>query len=234
MLLRLQPVFDLLPGRFRDVLALLTYSMVGLPTSSWRFRELLPQTVDLADRYARETWMDGCQRAYGFVDRPHDRVILGAMLADLNNFLGPLLRRLDRTTMAHSVECRVPFLDRELVTAAMHLPLSYRLGARADKWVLKRVGRRYLPGEVIQRSKRGFPLPITEFTAPLLSEALFRDGYLTRELEIPWTAVKSRLERGRRGAIDAFGFLTLELWGRMFERGESVHDLTEWLAEVAQ
>ena len=232
-LLRLKPILALLPARVRNVLALVTYSMVGLPTTSWRFRELLPQSVDLVDRYTRKAWLARCEEAYDFVEKPLDRAILGAILADLNDFLAPLLRRLDRMTMAHSVECRVPFLDHRLVRMANQLPISYRLGPRADKWILKRVAHPHLPKEIIERPKKGFPLPVAQFIEPLLTEDLFIEGYLRRELGVRWLGISSQLERGRRGEIDAFGFLTLELWGRIFVRGESVDDLTERLERAS-
>jgi len=231
-LLRLRPVLDALPARFRGILALLSYSMAGLPTSSWRFRELLPKTVDLIDRYARRSWLERCQAAYDFVPRENDRAILGAMLADLGDFLAPLLRRLDRMSMANSVECRVPFLDHRMVHLATHLPLSYRVGARADKWVLKKVAADWLPSDIVGWKKAGFPLPTREFIAPLLSPDLFRNGFLTRELGIPWTGVARQLERGLRGEQDAFDALTLELWGRLFIRGESVGELEARVEEL--
>ena len=58
-----------------------------------------------------------------------EREVLGAMLADVTNFLTPLLRRLDRMTMAASVECRVPFLDQRLVHTVINMPLSLRCAA---------------------------------------------------------------------------------------------------------
>ncbi len=231
-LLRIASLLDTLPARLRGVLALVTYSMVGLPATSWRFRELLPQTVDLIDRYARRDWLERCTAAYDFVPGRFDRSVLGAMLADLYDFLAPLLRRLDRMSMANSVECRVPFLDHRLAHLATALPLSYRLGRRSDKWVLKRVAGRYVPDEILRRKKVGFPLPTAEFIAPLLSPRLFRDGFLVRDLGLQWPGVARQLERGSRGEDDAFGVLTLELWGRLFLRGETVAELEARLAEL--
>ncbi len=224
-LLRLRPLLDLLPARIRNVLTLFTYSMAGLPATSWRFRELLPRTVGLVDRYARQEWLERCERAYGFVDHPVQRALLGAMLADLNDFLAPLLRRLDRMSMANSVECRVPFLDHRVVHLAIQLPLSYRVGARADKWILKQAARPHIPADIIARPKAGFPLPTGEFIAPLLAPELFDAGFVTGELGVPWGRLNGELERGRRGERDAFDLLTLELWGRLFIRGESLDEV---------
>ena len=79
------------------------------------------------------------------------------MLADLNDFLSPLLRRLDRTSMGASEECRVPFLDHRLVHKAINLPVEYRIGKRANKWVLKQVAERYMPHHLVHRRRRGSP-----------------------------------------------------------------------------
>ena len=140
---RLQPVFDLLPGRVRNPIAMASYAMVGLPVSSHRFRESLPSTIALADRSTRAAWSAQCEQAYAFVPRAVDRVLLGKMLADLSDFLVVLLRRLDRMSMATSVECRVPFLDHRVIHRAINLPLRYRLRGRTDKWGLA-PGRRSL------------------------------------------------------------------------------------------
>lgn len=234
-LMRLRPALDALPSRVRDVLVLVVYSMVGLPATSWRFRELLPSAVAQIDGYARTAWRQRCEAAYGFVDRPIDRTLLGALVADLGDFLAPLLRRLDRMSMAASVECRVPFLDHRLVHRAMHLPLRYRVG-RSDKWILRRVAERHVPREIVRRKKRGFPLPLHEWVAPLLDERLFRDGFCEGVLGLDPRGVRQALHEARaareagvaRSRLqEAFGLLTLELWGRMAVGGEAPGALAE-------
>ena len=158
MLLRLQPWLRLVPAKLHDWLALLVYSHAGMPVGSLRFRERLPPAVDLIDRYARLDWAERCAEAYSFVADARDRAVLGSMLADLSDFLAPLLRRLDRTSMGASVECRVPFLDHRLVHRAINLPLDYKVGRHADKWILKQVATRYFSGQLVTRKKMGFPI----------------------------------------------------------------------------
>ena len=77
-----------------------------------------PAARPVADRGARRDWRARCAEAYAFVDDPIDRSTLGTMLADLGDFLTPLLRRLDHMSMGASVECRVPFLDHRVVELA--------------------------------------------------------------------------------------------------------------------
>ena len=104
------------------------------------------------------------------------------MLADLSDFLSPLLRRLDRTSMGASVECRVPFLDHRLVHRAINLPLDYKVGRHADKWILKQVATRYFSGQLVTRKKMGFPLPLEQYLEPLADLEFFKNGFCEHTL----------------------------------------------------
>jgi asparagine synthase (glutamine-hydrolysing) len=67
-----------------------------------------------------------------------------------------LLMRVDKMTMATSVEARVPYLDHELVRFALAIPSSLKIRNGTTKYVLKRAARRLVPDEVINRPKAGF------------------------------------------------------------------------------
>ncbi len=108
------------------------------------------------------------------------------------------VKRLDNMTMAHGVEARVPFLDHEFVELAASCPPELKL-AQGGKGVLKEIGRRLLPWEVIDRPKGYFPVPglthlegallerVTEVlrSPAALDRGLFRPGYVTRLLARP-------------------------------------------------
>ncbi len=222
---RLRGLLRLVPGSMVDRFILLAYSMAGLPATTHKFREVLPATVAAIDRFAREDWAARCEEAYGFVDDAMDRRLLGRMLADLSDFLAPLLRRLDRMTMAASVESRVPFLDHRLVHQAINLPLSYRIGARADKWLLKRVADTHLPRSNVWRKKMGFPLPLGDFIGPLAILEAFTDGFCERILGYARSALEDRVTRWAEDPFAFFGLLTLEMWGRMFVMGEELGEV---------
>jgi asparagine synthase (glutamine-hydrolysing) len=74
-----------------------------------------------------------------------------------------LLMRVDKLTMAHSVEARVPFLDHELVEFAMRLPPDYKLRDGVGKHVLKEAARPYLDDDLIFRQKQGFGAPMEDW-----------------------------------------------------------------------
>ena len=163
---------------------------------------------------------------------PRDRAVLGSMLADLSDFLSPLLRRLDRTSMGASVECRVPFLDHRLVHRAINLPLDYRVGRRADKWVLKQVATRYFTGQLMTRKKMGFPLPLEQYLEPLADLEFFKDGFCEHTLGLSRRGLEHLVTSWRRWVHGFFGLLTLEIWGRLFFLEQSIEEVSEQLESV--
>jgi asparagine synthase (glutamine-hydrolysing) len=232
MLLRLQPLLRQIPAKLYAWLALLVYHEAGMPVGGHRFREGLPPTVDLIDRYARFDWTERCVEAYSFVANSRDRAVLGSMLADLSDFLSPLLRRLDRTSMGASVECRVPFLDHRLVHRAINLPIDYRVGRRADKWILKQVAARYFTGQLVTRQKMGFPLPLEQYLEPLADLEFFEGGFCEHTLGLSRRGLAHLVSSWRRWVHGFFGLLTLEIWGRLFFLGQTPEQVSEQLEAI--
>jgi asparagine synthase (glutamine-hydrolysing) len=96
-----------------------------------------------------------------------------AQYADLKIWLpGDILTKVDRTSMAVSLEAREPLLDHRLVEFAARLPAGMRLRGGSGKWLMKRALGRYLPDEVLHRTKMGFVTPVGAwFGGPLAGEA---------------------------------------------------------------
>jgi len=74
-----------------------------------------------------------------------------------------LLMRVDKITMATSVEARVPFLDHHLIEYAMSLPREFKVKGQTGKHILKRALEPILPAEVLYQRKRGFGAPVREW-----------------------------------------------------------------------
>ena len=74
-----------------------------------------------------------------------------------------LLRKADRMSMAHSLELRVPFLDRQVLAAAQALPRRYRCTGRRGKIALRAAAARRLPPQLADAPKRGFPVPLADW-----------------------------------------------------------------------
>lgn len=87
-------------------------------------------------------------------------------LWDLHNYLpGDVLVKVDRATMAASIEGREPLIDHRLVEFAFSLPFAMRRGALGAKHLLRKVLYRYLPRSLIERPKRGFSVPVQRWLA---------------------------------------------------------------------
>jgi asparagine synthase (glutamine-hydrolysing) len=74
-----------------------------------------------------------------------------------------LLMRVDKLTMAHSLEARAPFLDADLVSYVLGLPRNLKIRGKTTKYVLKRAVRELLPRAVLARPKQGFRVPLPEW-----------------------------------------------------------------------
>jgi asparagine synthase (glutamine-hydrolysing) len=68
----------------------------------------------------------------------------------------------DKLSMAHSLEVRVPFLDREVVEYTQQLEASFKVRRGVMKWLHRRVGKNFLPKEILQRKKRGFAVNVVD------------------------------------------------------------------------
>ena len=102
-----------------------------------------------------------------------------------------LLMRVDKLTMAHAVEARVPFLDHELVEWMTRVPPAYKLKDSIGKSILKKAAEPYLDHDMIYRRKQGFGAPMEEWfaegdfgkrcLAAFDKSALVREGYFDNE-----------------------------------------------------
>ncbi len=84
--------------------------------------------------------------------------------------------KVDRMSMACSLETRVPFLDHELVELAFQMPARLKVGSGQTKVLLKKVASKYLPHDCVYRRKEGFSIPMKHWLKttfrPLMEELL--------------------------------------------------------------
>jgi asparagine synthase (glutamine-hydrolysing) len=130
-----------------------------------------------------------------------------------------LLMRVDKITMATSIEARVPFLDHKLVEHAMGVPRALKVEGRSGKHILKRALEEVLPRDVLYKRKRGFGAPVTQWfrgeTGRALAAMLMESSLRGREF-FDYGFIARLLEEHRSGARD-WGFqlwalLNLSLW----------------------
>ena len=108
-----------------------------------------------------------------------------AMRIDFETYLpDDLLVKLDRATMAVSLEGREPFLDHKVIEYAARLPLEYKYKNKQGKRILKQILHRYVPANLVQRPKQGFSVPYDFLSGDRLKDlyAVYLDeGRLKRE-----------------------------------------------------
>jgi asparagine synthase (glutamine-hydrolysing) len=123
-----------------------------------------------------------------------------------------LLMRVDKLTMAHSIEARVPFLDPDVVDFAARLPLGYKLKDGVGKYLLKRAAEPYLDRDMVYRTKQGFGAPMESwFREPDFARrclAAFERSRLAREGYFDNAYFKGLLERQTSGQ----GGYSFHLW----------------------
>jgi asparagine synthase (glutamine-hydrolysing) len=102
-------------------------------------------------------------------DAPTDHHLSRVQYADLKTYLpGDILTKVDRASMAHSLEVRVPILDHRFVEWSAGLPPRLKLRGRAGKYIFKQALEPYVPRDVLYRPKMGFAVPLAGwFRGPL-------------------------------------------------------------------
>lgn len=83
-----------------------------------------------------------------------------------------ILHKVDRASMQNSLEVRAPFLDHRIVEFVSQLPERYKLRGFNKKYLLKKLAYQYIPKEIIERPKKGFGIPITEWLKNELKEPM--------------------------------------------------------------
>lgn len=181
----------------------------------------------------RDLLKDDYESAIEAVNKEHKRIFESKFKDDLVNricnidihmfMLGLNLTYTDRASMAASVEVRVPFIDKLVVTQAMQIPGNLKIKGGISKYILKKAAEQFLPAKIIYRQKASFGAPIRSWISndlrgmvdELLSESVIKKrGFLN------YTFVKKLIENDRSGekdnAYQIYQLLTLELWFREY------------------
>ena len=156
-------------------------------------------------------------RAY---DRANGDVVERMMTLDATHYLSEcVLFKVDRASMAASLETRAPFLDHTLVEFVARLPLDLKLRGRTGKYILKRAMRDRLPREILDRPKKGFGMPVAKWVKGELRDLVhetFAPARLRRRGLFDPAYVQRLLDEHERGAADhrklIWTLLMFELW----------------------
>jgi asparagine synthase (glutamine-hydrolysing) len=155
-------------------------------------------------------------------DYPEQEPITQALLTDLKVYLPDhLLVKVDRMSMACSLEVRVPFLDHTLVEFALSLPMSLKMKGMRTKYLLRRALKPWLPRQILNRRKRGFNPPLEfwlkrrllefardhQFLETLAETGYFNVGYV-EEL------AQAHVQGKRNYARQLWSLLVFAIWWR--------------------
>jgi len=160
-----------------------------------------------------------------YFDRVAGQDFVNQMLyVDLKTFLPCLnLTYTDKTSMASSMEVRVPLLDHELVELSARVPARLKLKGFTGKYIFKRAAEAWLPREIIHRKKAGFSAPIRAWLVKELRgvvEDLLSEANVRRRGYFDYGVVRSLIDQNLAGREDnslkIFQLLWLELWHREF------------------
>jgi asparagine synthase (glutamine-hydrolysing) len=134
-----------------------------------------------------------------------------------------LLMYADKLSMAHGLEIRVPYLDREIVEYAEKLPDNYKVRNGTRKWLHRQICRSFLPEKIIKRKKRGFGVNVVDAwfkdTASSKIEELLLDEQALMYGFLKPDAVRQLLQEHQSGKSDnhkiLFSLVVFEQWMRM-------------------
>ena len=159
---------------------------------------------------------------------------------DINQWLnGDLLHNADRTTMAHSLELRTPFLDKEVFAVAREIPADLRIANNTTKYILRKAVEGIVPDHVLHRRKLGFPVPLRFW----LKDELYdwaKDQILASQTDkyLDKTYMLKLLDDHRDGKADnsrkLWTVLAFMMWHKIYVENDYLPDAEEIQATAAK
>lgn len=141
---------------------------------------------------------------------------------DISTWLpGDILAKADKMTMAHSLELRVPFLDRDIADFARRLPPKLKWKNYTTKYLLRRAADRILTPEIARRKKLGFPTPVGQWFEAHeqeLAERILKNSYIKNHFNMPIIEkmITDHVAGRKDNARKIYALYMLALWHDVF------------------
>lgn len=222
------PLLRLLPGVGSRVMR----QFGGAAADDFILASLFHQPAEIAALRPQARFEPVLARRRDLFAEGHGDHLSNCLRYEMQTYLVDLLVRQDKMTMAHSVENRVPFLDRHLVDFSRGLPARLLASdsialtdtrMRGTKVILKRLASQIFSDEFVYRPKSGFSLPLTQFFRTSRFEQLMEDqllpGMRGRGLvnaDVVRSRWKNLAEEDQGGAESVWIAVALELWAEQF------------------
>ena len=175
-------------------------------TSIWNTRELrdlLTPECYAGAEYLGEQYLP--DRLWSILQSDRDLIAKMCEVDVQSYMLDDILVKVDRMSMAHSLEVRSPLLDHNMVELAARMPTRLKVNAKAGKLIFRDVVAPYLPTKTVRKGKQGFSVPLRDWFRGELSgtvrDYLLSDGQLPEEL-FQRSGVQRVLDEHQRGAAD--------------------------------
>jgi asparagine synthase (glutamine-hydrolysing) len=169
----------------------------------------------------RDTYYQSFAHAHDCdAEEPFNRILYN----DLRTYLeGDILYKVDRASMANSLEVRVPLLNREVVKFSNDLPFELKMNRLTGKFIFKKAMRGRLPREIIHRPKKGFNMPVAYWLTndlkalmlDLLSESFINQQGLFNSVYVQ-QLIKDHLEHRKDNRKPLWTLLMFQMWYRQY------------------
>lgn len=225
---KIYPKADWLPQVFRAKTLL---TNLALSPERAYFHSMSWFNDDLKNKLYRQSFKKelGAYDAFSVMERYYKKAdgldpLSRTQYVDIKTYLvDDILTKVDRASMARSLEVRVPLLDHLFMGFAASIPYHYKLKRGEGKYIFKKSISKYVPDEILSRPKRGFSIPLAQWLrrelVPLFNERVFSPKSFLQEM-FEMQQIEKMWKQHQRGTRDysyhLWALLILESWAEKF------------------
>jgi asparagine synthase (glutamine-hydrolysing) len=140
-----------------------------------------------------------------------------------------LLHKIDKMTMAHGLEARVPFLDHTLVEASFGIPTSYKFNGNIQKYILRRAVKNLIPKEILKRKKHPFVVPLGNWFKENLKDVadmVFSKSNISHGYYFKYEPIKNILKKYNRSKLyygrQIWSLISFDIWHKIYIEQEDI------------